>query len=206
MNAGVRAGSARRDRGVSVATQESRVSSRERKTNRHVLNSGFWILDSVPRAFTLIELLTVIVIIAILAGLIIAGSKYALTKGATSRTRAEIASMETALESFKSDNGYYPATDPTAPRASANTNSPTVYTALAGGSKPYFTFKPDQLRVTGTSPNTVTNIVDPFGSLYNYYCNPGKLDQTNRVTFDLWSDGPDDQSDTADDITNWRQQ
>jgi general secretion pathway protein G len=153
--------------------------------------------------FTLIELLTVIVIIAILAGLIVGASKYALTKGARSRAQAEIAAMETAMESFKTDNGFYPNTGTT--RANVNSNSSVLYTALAGGPKQYFHFKAEQLQVL---PGAVTNIMDPFGRPYNYYQTNDSALVTNVVTFDLWSYGPNGINDegTSDDLTNWRQQ
>ncbi len=59
-------------------------------------------------AFTLLELLIVISIIIILAGLILATSGYVQKKGARSRAEAEIAAMSAALESYKADNGIYP--------------------------------------------------------------------------------------------------
>src|SRR5579859_4480662 len=77
-------------------------------------------LNSSPAGFTLIELLTVLIIIAILAGLIVGAAKYALTKAGTSQAKTEVASMEGALESYKNDNGVYPAVGPAWPRASAS--------------------------------------------------------------------------------------
>src|SRR5271170_4348492 len=68
---------------------------------------GVNLWNSSPAGFTLVELLAVLIIIAILAGLIVGAGKYALTKGATSRAQAEIAAMENALEHYKTDNGYY---------------------------------------------------------------------------------------------------
>src|ERR1043166_659964 len=59
-------------------------------------------------AFTLIELLIVIAIIIVLAGLTIATMGYVQNKGARSRAEAEIAAMSAALESYKADNGVYP--------------------------------------------------------------------------------------------------
>lgn len=161
-------------------------------------------------AFTLIEILTVIVIIMILAGLVVGAAKYAQTKAARSRAQAEIATMETALESYKNDNGAYPLSTTTratlsGPAGSTEVNnSGSLYTALAGtlsGSKVYMTFKPNQTATKGG----ITYIADPFGSPYNYYCILGAVDQMNSVTFDLWSYGPIGTNGAVDMITNWKQ-
>src|SRR6184192_3861885 len=63
---------------------------------------------AIPRAFTIIELLVVISIIIILAGLILSTVGYVQKKGARSRAEAEIAAMSAALESYKADTGIYP--------------------------------------------------------------------------------------------------
>src|SRR5438132_13864187 len=63
---------------------------------------------AVLRAFTVIELLVVITIIIILAGLILSTVGYVQKKGARSRAEAEMAAMSAALESYKADNGIYP--------------------------------------------------------------------------------------------------
>ena len=60
------------------------------------------------RAFTLIELLAVIAIIAILAGLLLNTAGYIQKKGAMSRAETEIAALTVALENYKTDNGEYP--------------------------------------------------------------------------------------------------
>jgi type II secretory pathway pseudopilin PulG len=59
-------------------------------------------------AFTLIELLIVIAIIIVLAGLVLSTVGYVQKKGARSRAETEIAAMSAALESYKADNGIYP--------------------------------------------------------------------------------------------------
>ena len=58
--------------------------------------------------FTLVELLTVMAIIMILAGLVLGTSGYVQKKGARARAEAEIAALSAALESYKADNGIYP--------------------------------------------------------------------------------------------------
>jgi type II secretory pathway pseudopilin PulG len=60
-------------------------------------------------AFTIIELLVVITIIIILAGLILGTAGYVQKKGARSRAETEIAAMSAACESYKADNGVYPS-------------------------------------------------------------------------------------------------
>jgi prepilin-type N-terminal cleavage/methylation domain-containing protein len=166
------------------------------------------ILHPCRAAFTLIEILVVIVIIAILAAITLGGAKYAMTKAATSRAQAEIAAMETALEHYKNDNGVYPPSTTT--RASGPPGSPTIFEINNSGSlytalttpKTYMTFKPNQLASSGVT----TYLIDPFGSPYNYYNPPAPTTSvwSNQTAFDLWSYGPDGKNDTPDDIVNWR--
>jgi type II secretory pathway pseudopilin PulG len=93
-------------------------------------------------AFTIIELLIVMAIIIVLAGLILATSGYVQDKGKRSRAEAEIAAMSAALESYKADNGVYPTSEALDPRdrsdptSSAQTQYQTaskdLYAALSG--------------------------------------------------------------------------
>src|SRR4029077_16174220 len=79
---------------------------------RHfVIPSTFDIRHStfvVRQAFTVLELLVVITIIVILAGLILATTSYVQKKGARSRAESEIAGISAAMESYKADTGIYP--------------------------------------------------------------------------------------------------
>src|SRR6476660_4150398 len=59
-------------------------------------------------AFTLIELIVVVGIIIVLAGLVLSTVGYARKKGARARAETEIAAMSAACESYKADNGIYP--------------------------------------------------------------------------------------------------
>ena len=66
--------------------------------------------------FTLIELVLVVGIIAVLAGLVLSTVGYARKKGARARAETEIAAMAAACENYKADNGVYvrgPATSMT---------------------------------------------------------------------------------------------
>ena len=61
-------------------------------------------------AFTLIELMAVITIIVILAGLVVGGLGYVTEKQAKSKATVQMALISKALEEFKLDMGYYPPT------------------------------------------------------------------------------------------------
>ncbi|PYK36817.1 MAG: hypothetical protein DME60_13610 [Verrucomicrobia bacterium] len=80
-------------------------------------------------AFTLIELIVVIAIIIILAGLILSTVGYVQKKGARSRAETEIAAISAACESYKADNGIYPRGQSTSVPA---TGTP-VYTVATNG-------------------------------------------------------------------------
>ncbi len=144
-------------------------------------------------AFTIVELLVVLTIILVLAGLILATSGYVHTKGARSRAEAEIAALSAALENYKADNGVYPsdatATDTQNPRLAGNpttyqTASRFLYGELSGDkdfngqvtgtetqNKTYFAFKQQQLGGTKDASGNVSPVAyikDPFGYSYGY--------------------------------------
>ena len=61
--------------------------------------------------FTLLELLAVITIIAVLAGLVIGVGRRASEVGRVARAKAELAAIGSALETYKRTYGDYPRTD-----------------------------------------------------------------------------------------------
>ena len=160
-------------------------------------------------AFTLIELLIVMAIIIVLAGLILATANYVQKKGYRSRAEAEIAAISAALENYKADNGVYPSTAETnalMPNKMGDPNaadyikaSLALYKLISGDAdnsndrsaelKSYLTFKPNQLSPT-LQTQAVTYIRDPFGNSYGYSTvkasAPTGTDGYNP-TFDLWS-------------------
>ena len=158
--------------------------------------------------FTIIELLIVMAIIIVLAGLIIGTSGYVQKKGARSRAEAEIAAMSAALESYKADNGIYPrdsVTDGLNARSSTNpadyaAASLFLYRSLSGqeangtpiaGAKSYFPFKPQMIsgtRDAGGNVPIATGVRDPFGNHYGYStANQANPSFGYNPTFDLWS-------------------
>jgi len=77
-------------------------------------------------AFSLVELLVVISIIIVLAGLILSTMGYVRKKGARARAETDIAAISAACESYKADNGIYPR-DPTANTATDALNARTMF-------------------------------------------------------------------------------
>jgi general secretion pathway protein G len=160
-------------------------------------------------AFTIVELLVVIALIIVLAGLILSTVGYVQSKGARSRAETEIAAISAALENYKADNGIYPrdttnrTTDNLNARISGNpTNyqaaSLFLYDSLFGsvlsgsrmaapGTKSYFVFKPYMLNPSDQTRN-VQYIRDPFGYSYGYSTAYQRNPATGyNPTFDLWS-------------------
>jgi prepilin-type N-terminal cleavage/methylation domain-containing protein len=147
-------------------------------------------------AFTLIELIVVVSIIAVLGALVLSTAGYARKKGARARAETEIAAMAAACENYKADKGIYPrssTTDtftavtnrvPPDPQPTSYDPSVTAYSftsfylygQLSGNpsgdritytQQRYFQFKANMLSPPdGTS--TVTAIRDPFGNSYGY--------------------------------------
>jgi type II secretion system protein G len=133
-----------------------------------------------PAGFTLLELLVVITIIAILAGLILNTAGYMQKKAARSRAEAEIAALSAALESYKADMGDYPT------NAAPGTNNRILRSALSPtNGKVYFEFP----KGMGTNTNMMVidqTVIDPFGENYGYVY-PGDTNRSGTNFFDLWS-------------------
>ena len=173
-------------------------------------------------AFTIIELLIVMAIIIILAGLVLGISGYAHEKGARSRAEAEIAAMSAALESYKADNGIYPTNSATEDLSSTTTTpdsykaaSQYLYSTISGdsdddpttpdttGAKNYFgsALKPNMMSPSPPGPGTYLR--DPFGNSYGYSTKQSKTGGGGyNPTYDLWSTGGSI-TDTAKWIKNW---
>ncbi|HVT90928.1 MAG TPA: type II secretion system major pseudopilin GspG [Tepidisphaeraceae bacterium] len=131
-------------------------------------------------AFTLIELLLVMVILVVLAAVVV--PKFAGRSKQARETAAltDIKAMETGLDAFEIDNGRYPSADE---GLGALIAAPSGLMTWHG---PYM------------SKNTLP--MDPWGHPYNYQY-PGAHKQGG---YDLYSYGPDGQEGN-DDITNWDQ-
>jgi general secretion pathway protein G len=144
-------------------------------TARRYTQARLW----ATRGFTLLELLVVMVIIGLLAGYV--GPKYfaQIGKSEIKATRAQIDSLEKALDQYRLDTGHYPSAEQ---GLAALFAPPSNETKWAG---PYLKKVVPQ---------------DPWGHPYLYKI-PGEHGE-----FDLVSYGKDGQpggSGEAADITNW---
>ena len=140
-------------------------------------------------AFTLVEMLTVMAVIAILAGLIVGIQAFAQKKAALTRAEGEIRTYATACEGYKAEEGGYPrdlkgsnsVTDSLDPRVDGDPtsikyqkSSVELYKALSGddnadgkaSGKLYCEFTPSQLQKN--SAGEIKFIKDPFGNCYGY--------------------------------------
>ena len=134
------------------------------------------------RAFSLIELLLVLVILAVLAGIIVPKFTNRSEQARVTAAKTDIAFLETALDTFEVDNGRFPTTDETLNALISNPGS------LPNWSGPY-------IKGRSTLPT------DPWGQPYVYRY-PG---QHNPNGYDLYSLGKDGRE-GGDDITNWSAQ
>ncbi|EIP99892.1 prepilin-type N-terminal cleavage/methylation domain-containing protein [Opitutaceae bacterium TAV1] len=154
--------------------------------------------QSIRNAFTLIELLTVIAIIGILAGITFGITKGVNERAAINQARAELAALATALESYKRQYGDYPWT-PGSVTTDTNTGSSVknetdgpgiLFNALTGkrGPKPSsgrtaveingrayvdlskFTLADEDALPDPDNTNQVANaFLDPWGRRYLYF-------------------------------------
>jgi general secretion pathway protein G len=177
------------------------------------------------RAFTLIELLTVISIIAILSAISLNVVKGVKERSAVGLAKAELAALSQALEMYKLQYGDYPQTGMSADTVAVPATAPStsnvqyrLFNALAGKLGPkldpltsgksfvdlarfslFSKEAADMPTPTGNTP--VSNaFLDPWGQTYVYYY---KTVATGTPTwrspsYVLFSVGPDGEKEDAD--------
>ena len=166
-------------------------------------------------AFTLIELMVVITIIVILAGLVVGGMEYANLRQASEKTKVQIALLSKGIEEYKLDMGAYPGTADNTPIAGGvseqlyqalfkdgydYTNPNTPPASWTKATKIYLNdLDPRNNKqgwvttTTNAAPGANLKIIDPWGNNYRYR----KGTNAQNPDFDLWSMGKDGKTNTA---------
>ena len=156
-------------------------------------------------AFTLVELLAVITIIGILAGLTLGAAGAVRRHGANSTAKAEVAALQAACDRYFADNNLYPSNTSVDPLTKTNPSTYTgagqaLFTNLLGSvtlsvaptTKRYFEPKPAMVYTNG-SPNY---LIDPWGYAYGY-----NSDGTNAPL--IWSTAGTTKGETNKWIASW---
>lgn len=129
------------------------------------------------KAFTLIELMLVVIIIGVLAAMVIPRLVGRSEEARVSAAKADINSnISLALDMFELDNGRYPTTEE---GLNALLHNPGSLPRWKG---PYIKKEPK----------------DPWGKIYLY-----KFPGTHTQDYDLYSAGPNGVEGDEDDIGNW---
>jgi general secretion pathway protein G len=142
-----------------------------RNVRRHVRRT-------VHRAFTLMEVLLVLIILVVIGTIVVPNVLGTQDKANLTAAKAQIAPLKAAIRMYRLNMNKYPAT------LNDLFERPSDATEAEKWGKPYLTEK--------VAP-------DPWGNEYQY-AYPGKH---NPDEFDVWSTGPDGQDGTDDDIGNW---
>lgn len=172
--------------------------------------------------FSLMELLVVMVIILILAGLTIGGMKYVNAKQNLEKCKTDIALLCRGLEEYKLDRGEYPIEQGTG----AQTLFDALYWDTDLDGSPIAQDPTQKIYIAELDPNNTKakwtlaqgnsfQVIDPWQSGYNYrrgtLANGSPNSNAKNPDFDIWSGGPDGRStpqgtanEDRDNITNWK--
>jgi general secretion pathway protein G len=132
------------------------------------------------QAFTLIELLLVLVILGILAAIVVPKFSGRTEQARITAAKTQIATFKTALDAFEVDNGYYPRGN--------------------DGLQELIHQPSNAQNWRGPYLDATEIPLDPWGNPYVFE-SPGRQLQS---AYDLMSMGPDGKLGGEDDITNWQ--
>ncbi len=189
--------------------------------------------SSAKRAFTLVELLVAMGVIAILVGITFGAVSGAWRSSNTAAASSQIQALATAVESYKVENGIYPQAldlsdteEPSGNPTDYVTSGRLLFRAVTGidpdGGTANWGDRPNK---PSYFPNLKKNLiqqdsggdyfVDPWGFAFGYRSldygettdssgNPTGLQGYNVGFFDLWSTGGSTEDDSPTWIVNWQ--
>jgi general secretion pathway protein G len=134
--------------------------------------------------FTLLEVMLVVGILVMLAAFALPNIIGAQTEAQKGTTKTQVKAFDDAFRQYRIRTGDFPTNDV---GFQALVNGPG--NAQGGQWTPIMT-------------NDDINKLDPWNSRYNYQF-PGSKNPLGATAPDIWSNGPDKASGTADDIGNW---
>ena len=140
----------------------------------------------VRRAFTLIEVLVVVVIIAVLASFVAPNVFRHVDTAKNVAAQAQISTLGAALDAYRLDNGRYPTTEQ---GLAALWQAPSMDPRPSNWRGPYLRQPPP---------------ADPWGAPYVYHA-PGDHMANGFDLSAMGSDGATGGTGEAADITNWKQ-
>lgn len=151
------------------------------------------------RAFTLIELLAVLAIVAILTSIVLGSGRRASEAGKTARAKAELAALSAALESYKLQHGDYPRTSDNATLVQSligklgPTGTPLAFAGRIHLEVAKFSFAlashPNVAASVDPFATSAALIIDPWGQPYRYTYKSAT--PWTNPSFILYSAGPD---------------
>ena len=146
---------------------------------------------TIRRGFTLLELMLVLLILALLAGVGIVAFSGIQQKSEIKITRVKIQTdIAKALDLYRMDIGHYP-------------------TEAEGGLQALITkpqFEDESLAENWAGPYLKEEPKDAWGQPFNYEVVEDTGGDTTGPKYKVWSNGPDRQSNTDDDIKSWNEE
>lgn len=177
------------------------MSHQKAKTKSKMPDRRLYFPSGRDQAFTLVELMVVVAVIGVIAGIVLAAAGGVQKKAARDQAKAEIKTILVGLERYRAANGGYPVVN--------QPSSSALYTNLTN----FMTFRTNQI--------SGQQVLDPYGYPYWYRLvtsggNSGaSATSMMSESVEVWSVGPNgksgftnntpNRSDTnnVDDITSW---
>ncbi len=154
-----------------------------------------------PRApgFTLVEMLVVIAIITVLAGLVLAGVTAARRHAKEKAAESTIKRIELAVTRYETDFGDYPDSGGMDGVAGCENLLEALKSSAKSG--PYI--EANEFRESDSNKNGRLEIADEWGRPFRYIHHKYYKIAPNKRTYRLFSVGADGKEGTEDDIRNW---